>query len=181
MRCCDASRLPVALAALMQGIRAGVETAVLAATPPGALRLQNSSLISKLLPNFAQFDDALRSQGRGGPKTRVSSYRVSRAPVRSLSFLSLASPSWIHTQCHVSEGSFGEMIPFGEESGRPRNEGISSPSPLSGAARVSTADSASVPQPRGGGSRAAETRGAGRGQSPCCAVFPQTLSLPFYL
>lgn len=71
--------------------------------------------------------------------------------------------------------------PVWEEVGRPGNEGVSSPSPLSGAAGVSTADSASVPQPPGGrlrGSGAAGTHRARRGQSPCCAVLPKrSLSL----
>lgn len=93
----------------MRGIKAGVATAVLATTPPGAPRLQNSSLISKLLPNFAQFDDALRSQGLGG-----SPHTASLGLRSEVCFLPLASPSWIRPQCQVSEGPFGGNDPVWE-------------------------------------------------------------------
>lgn len=71
-------RLPGVLAALMRGAEAGVRTAVLATTPLGnpvrplpAPGLWNPSLSFKLLPNFAQLDGALRSQGLGaaGPES----------------------------------------------------------------------------------------------------------------
>lgn len=68
-------------------------------------------------------------------------------------------------------GSFG--------SGRLGNEGVSSPSRLSGLP-ASAPRTAHLCRSRGAGdSRAAGARGAERGWSPCCAVLPKTIS--FYL
>jgi hypothetical protein len=134
--------------------------------------------------NFAQLDSTLKSQGLG-VTGRPSLTPGSPAPARSLrSLRSLFCPGCTRS-ARIQRSPFGKMTPLGK-----RGEAVTGlratwergrllPLPTERAAGVSTADSASVPQPLGGWLQGCGGRWCGLRLLTPLSEAPQTLLVFF--
>lgn len=118
----------------------------------------------------------------GGRATRIADTGFSGVSPK-FKLPSFTPLPWIEPQRQDAAGSIGNG-----ESGRggrwaPGDPGTRAfaPPPDRAAAGVSTADSASVPQPRAGAARAAGVRGAGKAAHPAALCTPNPPCFPFYL